>query len=175
MIRRCDQKDEQAIFQIINESAKAYKGVIPADRYREPYMPLDELRKEMSEMTFFGYEEGGGLLGVAGFQPVREVTLVRHTYVLPKHQRKGIGGRLLSHIKQRTATQRILVGTWKDATWAIRFYEKHGFRLLRNKDELLRKYWRIPERQIELSVVLGMDLPREVRVWQRSNRDRVDR
>ena len=159
MIRTCDRKDERAIFDIINESARAYRGVIPEDRYHEPYMPLQELRNEMREMTFFGYMEEGRLLGVAGFQPVKDVTLVRHVYVLPEHQRRGIGGRLLSHIKRVTTTQQLLVGMWEAATWAVRFYEKYGFRLLPNKDELLRKYWNIPDRQIKLSVVLGTDLP----------------
>lgn len=163
MIRKCGLKDEEIIFKIINESAKAYKAVIPADRYHEPYMPLEELRGEMSEMTFFGYEDEGKLLGVAGFQPVKDVTLVRHTYVLPKHQRRGIGGKLLTHIRRITTTQQLLVGTWEAATWAIRFYAKYGFRLLPNKDELLRKYWKIPERQIELSVVLGIRLDNELK------------
>lgn len=158
MIRKCDWKDKEIIFKIINESATAYKGIIPADCYHEPYMPLEELHREMDQMTFFGYEEGGKLLGVAGFQPVRDVTLVRHAYVLPKHQRKGIGGKLLNQIKNITTTQQLLVGTWAAASWAIRFYEKYGFTLLSNKDELLRKYWTIPERQIELSVVLGTRL-----------------
>jgi len=163
LIRRCNQDDEEAIFNIINQSAKAYKSVIPDDRYHEPYMPLQELRKEMNDIIFFGYEEWGKLLGVAGFQPVKDVTLLRHTYVLPEHQRRGIGGRLLSHIKGKTSTEQLWVGTWKAATWAIRFYEKHGFRLLPNKDELLRRYWKIPERQIELSVVLGVTVGTEPR------------
>jgi GNAT superfamily N-acetyltransferase len=161
LIGRCNQKDEVEIFNIINESAKVYKGVIPEDRYHEPYMPLEELRKEMGKMTFFGYEEEGKFLGVAGFQPVRDVTLVRHTYVLPAYQRRGIGGKLLSHIKGLASTEQLLVGTWEAATWAISFYEKHGFRLLSNKDELLRRYWKIPERQIELSIVLGTNLADE--------------
>lgn len=118
-------------------------------------MPLKDLCKEMTDIIFFGYEEDSKLLGVAGFQPVKDVTLLRHTYVLPEHQRRGIGGRLLSHIKGITVTEQLLVGTWKAATWTIRFYEKHGFKLLPDKDELLRRYWKIPKRQIELSVVLG--------------------
>ena len=161
LIRRCGQKDEEEIFNIINESAKAYKGVIAEDCYHEPYMPLEELRKEMGEMAFFGYEEEGKLSGVAGFQPVKDATLVRYTYVLPAYQRMGIGGKLLSHIKGIASTEQLLVGTWEAATWATSFYEKHGFRLLSNKDELLRKYWKIPERQIELSVVLGTNLADE--------------
>ena len=156
MIRECNQGDEVGIFKIINESAKAYKDVIPEDRYHEPYMSLQELRREMSEMTFFGYEEEGKVLGVAGYQPVKDVTLVRHIYVLPEHQRRGIGSKLLSYLMGMTTSRQILVGTWEAATWAIRFYEKHGFKLLPNKNELLRRYWKIPERQIELSIVLGM-------------------
>ncbi|MFH0849123.1 MAG: GNAT family N-acetyltransferase [archaeon] len=162
MIRRCNQEDEEAIFNIINESAKAYEGVIPDDRYHEPYMPLEELRKEMTEMTFFGYEKNRRLLGVAGLQPVRDVTLLRHMYVLPEYQSRSVGGKLLSYIEGITSTKQVLVGTWKAATWAIRFYEKHGFTLLPNKDELLRRYWKIPERQIELSVVLGMIVRNEL-------------
>jgi GNAT superfamily N-acetyltransferase len=160
LIRRCNQEDEAEIFKIINESAKAYKDVIPEDRYHEPYMPLEELRKEMSEMIFFGYEEKGRLLGVVGHQPVKDVTLMRHIYVLPQHQRRGIGSELLSHLMRIATSSQILVGTWEAAAWAIRFYEKHGFTLLPNKDELLRRYWKIPERQIELSIVLSHSLSR---------------
>lgn len=155
MIVRCGRGDEEVILRVINESAKAYRGVIAPDRYHEPYMPLSELREEMREMTFFGYEEGGRLLGVVGYQPVKDVTLVRHLYVLPGHQRRGIGGQLLNHVMSMVTTQRVLVGTWEAAAWAVRFYEKHGFKLVPDKDLLLRTYWRIPERQIELSVVLG--------------------
>lgn len=155
MIRKCNQEHEPEIFKIINESAKAYKAIIPEDRYHEPYMPLEELRREMSEMTFFGYEQEGKLLGVAGHQPVKDVTLVRHIYVLPEHQRRGIGSELLSHLLRIATSPQILVGTWEATTWAIRFYEKHGFKLLPNKNELLRRYWKIPKRQIELSIVLG--------------------
>ena len=156
-IKKCNQKDEKTIVNIINESAKAYRGTVPEDRYHERYMSLQELRSEMSEMTFFGYEEDGRLLAVAGYQPVKDMTLVRHIYVLPEHQRRGIGGKLLNHIISIATTRQVLVGTWGAAAWAIGFYQKHGFRLAPNKDELLRKYWRIPERQIELSVVLVMD------------------
>jgi GNAT superfamily N-acetyltransferase len=157
LIRECSQADEGEIFKIINESAKAYKGAIPEDRCRDPYMPLEELRREMSRMTFFGYQEGGKLLGVAGSQPVKDVTLVRHIYVLPEHQRRGIGSELLSHLMRIATSRQILVGTWEAATWAIRFYEKHGFKPLPNKNELLRRYWKIPEEQIKLSIVLGME------------------
>jgi len=161
LIRKCSQDDEQAILKIINGSAKAYRGVIPGDRYHEPYMRLEELRREMSEVTFFGYQEDDKLLAVGGYQPVEDVTLVRHIYVLPEHQRRGIGGKLLRHIMSIATTREVLVGTWEAATWAIRFYQKHGFRLAPNKDELLRKYWKIPQRQIDNSVVLGMNLKSE--------------
>jgi len=156
MIRKCDDSDFDAIYEIINQAAEVYKGIIPADRWKEPYMPRDELRHEIdADVQFWGYEEGGELLGVMGIQDVLDVTLIRHAYVRTAQQKKGIGGKLLSHL--RTLTSRpILLGTWADATWAIRFYEKHGFRLVTSeeKDRLLRKYWSIPDRQIETSVVL---------------------
>jgi N-acetylglutamate synthase-like GNAT family acetyltransferase len=156
MIRKCDDSDFDAIYQIINEAAEVYKGIIPADRWKEPYMPRDELRHEIdADVQFWGYEEDGELLGVMGIQDVLDVTLIRHAYVRTAEQNKGIGGKLLAHL--RTLTSRpILLGTWADATWAIRFYEKHGFRLVtpEEKDRLLKKYWSIPDRQIETSVVL---------------------
>jgi len=154
-IRACCQDDQTTIFVIINESAKAYRSVIPSDRYHEPYMPLNVLRKEMDTITFFAYEENR-MLGVVGYQPVKDVTLVRHLYVLSEYQRRGIGKKLLEHVIHMAKTRRILVGTWRAAAWAIKFYEKNGFELLSNKNELLRHYWNIPERQIELSVVLGL-------------------
>ena len=132
--------------------------MIPEDCYHEPYMSRGELRREMNAMTFYGYEKENELVGVMGIQPLGDVTLIRHSYVLPEHQRRGIGSMLLDHLKQMAPTNRLLVGTWKDAKWAIRFYEKHGFQLLPDKDRLLRKYWNIPERQVETSVVLGMFL-----------------
>lgn len=142
---------------MINEAAKAYKDLIPKDRYSEPYMPMPELRNEMRKMTFFGYEEEGKLLGVSGYQQVKDVTLVRHVYVLSEQQRRGVGSQLLNQTMQVAKTRRVLVGTWQAATWAIRFYEKHGFKLQPDKDRLLREYWRIPKRQIQLSVVLGIE------------------
>jgi GNAT superfamily N-acetyltransferase len=156
MIRKCKATDREIIHRIINDAALAYKGVIPWDCWHEPYMSMAELMGEMGEMTFFGWEEEGGLLGVMGFQPVKNVTLIRHAYVLPEYQRRGIGSSFLSYARDLAKT-RLLVGTWSDATWAIRFYEKHGFQLLPNKEELLRKYWNIPGRQIETSVVLGLE------------------
>lgn len=156
MIRKCEATDREIIHRIINDAALAYKGAIPRDCWHEPYMSMAELKREMGEMTFFGWEEEGGLLGVMGFQPVKDVTLIRHAYVLPEHQRRGIGSSLLSYARGLAKT-RLLVGTWSDATWAIRFYEEHGFHLMPNREQLLRKYWNITRRQIEASVVLGLD------------------
>lgn len=157
MIRLCRDSEAEAIYSIINDAAEAYKGIIPQDRWQEPYMSKDELQEEMNaDVTFWGYEEDGELLGVMGIQPVQDVTLIRHAYVRPAHQGQGIGGMLLAALRRQT-TRPILVGTWANAAWAIRFYVKHGFRLLspEEKDRLLRNYWSIPERQIETSVVLA--------------------
>jgi GNAT superfamily N-acetyltransferase len=156
MIRELSPKDTFTIYGIINAAARAYKGIIPSDRYHEPYMPKEELQEEMKSIIFFGWEEEGKLVGVMGFQPVKDVTLIRHAYVLPNYQGKGIGTRLLNHLKLMTKTKELLVGTWADAVWAIDFYQKHGFRLMPNKDKLLNMYWNIPQRQIETSVVLGI-------------------
>jgi GNAT superfamily N-acetyltransferase len=157
LIRRCDEHDFETIWTIINDGAQAYAGVIPADRWTEPYMPRDELRAEIDDgVEFWAYEEGGAIQGVMGIQLLGEVTLIRHAYVLTGNQRSGVGGLLLAHL--RTLAQGpILIGTWADAAWAIRFYEKHGFRLVApgQKDELLRRYWNVPARQIETSVVLA--------------------
>ena len=158
MICTCHPGDTQKIYFIINEAAKAYEGVIPADRYHQPYMTMDELKREMKRMTFFGWEENGELVGVMGFEPIQDVTLIRHAYVLPRWQRQGIASKLLAHLKGLVTTSRLLVGTWADAYWAIEFYVKHGFTLMPDKDELLKTYWDIPPRQIETSVVLGMDI-----------------
>ncbi len=156
MIRKLSNKDASAIYYIVNQAAGAYKGVIPVDCYHEPYMPEKELRHEMKNMTFFGWEDEGNLVSVIGYQPIKDVTLIRHTYVLPYHQRTGIGTRLLNHIRQMSKTRHLLVGTWANATWAINFYEKQGFKLLPDKDKLLNTYWNIPQRQVETSVVLGV-------------------
>lgn len=161
MIRICQPDDIDRIYFIINEAAKAYEGVIPADRYHQPYMPMEELEREMKRMTFFGWEVNGELVGVVGFEPIKDVTLIRHAYVLPQWQKQGIGSQLLAHLKGLVATSRLLVGTWADAYRAIDFYKKHGFNLLPDKDELLKTYWDIPQRQIETSVVLGIDIRRK--------------
>ncbi len=158
MIQKLSAKDANIIYEVINKAARAYKGVIPNDCYHEPYMPEEELHREMKSMIFFGWQERDKLVGVMGFQPVKDLTLIRHAYVLPDYQRKGIGMVLLSHMKQLTKTKYLFVGTWADASWAIEFYQKHGFRLMPNKDELLAKYWDVPQRQVETSVVLGTEV-----------------
>jgi GNAT superfamily N-acetyltransferase len=158
MIIKLSPRDTDAIFDIINLAAMAYRGFIPDDRYHEPYMTKEELQKELNGMTFFGWEEKRRLVGVMGFQPVKDVTLIRHAYVLPDRQGCGIGTRLLDHLKQLTNTKQLLVGTWADATWAIVFYQKQGFVLMPDKDKLLMRYWDIPQRQIETSIVLGIML-----------------
>jgi len=163
VIRECQPGEIKRIYYIINEAAKAYEGAIPADRYHQPYMPMDELEQEMKQMTFFGMEVNGELVGVMGFQPIKDVTLIRHTYVLPQWQRQGISSKLLNNLKCLVTTSRLLVGTWADARWAIAFYEKHGFRLLPNKDELLRTYWNIPQRQVKTSVVLGIEIKNDTK------------
>ena len=161
MIRICHPGDIQRIYSIINEAAKAYEGVIPADCYHQPYMTMEELKREMKRMTFFGWEADQELVGVMGFEPIKDATLIRHAYVLPQWQRQGIASKLLQHLKGLATTPRLLVGTWADAYWAIEFYVKHGFTLMLNKDELLKTYWHIPHRQIETSVVLGMDIEKK--------------
>jgi GNAT superfamily N-acetyltransferase len=158
MIRECQPNAINRIYLIINKAARAYEGVIPADCYHQPYMPIDELEREMKRMTFFGWEVNGELIGVMGFEPIKDVTLIRHAYVLPQWQRQGIGSELLNHLMGLVPTSRLLVGTWAEAKWAIDFYQKHGFSLLPNKDELLKTYWDIPQRQIDTSVVLGVGM-----------------
>ena len=158
MIRECTVADAESIRAIINKAAKAYEGVIPADCYHQPYMTMDELRGEMRQMSFYGWEEAGKLVAVMGFQPLGEVTLIRHAYVLQEWQRRGIGSKLLSQLKQLVATPCLLVGTWADVHWAIAFYRKHGFKPLPEKDEMLQKYWSIPERQRETSIVMSINI-----------------
>ena len=156
MIRPCLPEDFDQIHAIINDGAQAYQGSIPADRLRDPYMSRDELRHEIAAgVTFSGYEDSGQLVGVMGIQPVQDVTLIRHAYVRTTHQKHGIGAQLLSHLRAQSTTP-ILIGTWAVAVWAIRFYERHGFRVVgpEEKNRLLKKYWTVPDRQIETSVVL---------------------
>jgi N-acetylglutamate synthase-like GNAT family acetyltransferase len=156
-IRRCGPADFAAILAIVNDAAQAYRGHIPADRWHDPYMPADELERELAAgVAFWGCEEAGALAGVMGLQDVREVVLIRHAYVATAVRGRGIGGALLAHIIAE-ATRPMLVGTWAAATWAIRFYQRHGFQIVSpaEKDRLLRAYWAIPDRQIETSVVLA--------------------
>jgi predicted nicotinamide N-methyase/GNAT superfamily N-acetyltransferase len=141
----------------VNAAAVAYRGVIPADRWHEPYMPADELDAEIAAgVEFWGCEADGELLGIMGIQQVRDVDLIRHAYVVPDAQGRGIGSELLSHLLA-SAERPMLVGTWAAAQWAIRFYERHGFELVstERKNALLAEYWTIPERQVETSVVLA--------------------
>jgi GNAT superfamily N-acetyltransferase len=158
MIRKCQVDDTKRIYFIINEAAKAYDGIIPTDRYHQPYMPREELEKEMKRVTFYGWEANTELVGIMGIEPIKDVTLIRHAYVLPQWQKQGIGNQLLSHLKKLVNTPRLLVGTWEAAYWAIAFYQKHGFNLLPDKDKLLADYWDIPARQIETSVVMGIEI-----------------
>jgi GNAT superfamily N-acetyltransferase len=156
-VRPCRDDERPAILAIVNSAAEAYRGVIPADRWRDPYMSEDEFAEEIAAgVAFWGYEADGELVGVMGVQPVRDVDLIRHAYVSPAKQRHGVGGALLEHLTH-SATRRLLVGTWAAADWAIRFYQRHAFELVtpEQKTELLKAYWRIPERQVETSVVLA--------------------
>jgi GNAT superfamily N-acetyltransferase len=159
MIRKLGGADFQTILAILNDAAVAYKGKIPADRWKEPYMPQEELKEEIqSGVQFYGYIENNALIAVMGIQPFGDVTLIRHAYTLTCHQRRGLGEKLLDHLLRIAETQRILVGTWESAPWAIKFYQKQGFELLYREEtnKLLKKYWNIPERQVETSVVLEL-------------------
>ena len=157
MIRQCTDTDFETIYSVINDSARVYEGVIPADCWREPYMSREYLRHELDAgVIFWGHETSGEIVGVMGIQDVQDVTLIRHAYVRMAFRGRGVGGALITHLKT-LAKRPTLVGTWEAAVWAIRFYEKHGFRLVskEEKDRLLRKYWSIAERQTETSVVLA--------------------
>ena len=156
-ISECKQKDFAEIYEIINDAAKAYRGIIPEDRWHEPYMSKEELQKQIDEgVQFWKYTEDGSIMGIMGIQFKGEVTLIRHAYVRTINRNKGIGGKLLLYLHTISTTP-VLIGTWADAKWAIEFYRKHGFRLLEKeeKDNLLRKYWTIPDRQAQTSVVLA--------------------
>jgi GNAT superfamily N-acetyltransferase len=159
MITKLAQQDFQAILHVVNDAAVAYRGVIPADRWKEPYMPAKELREEIDMgIEFYGYWENNILTAVMGIQKVQDVTLLRHAYVLRSMQRKGYGKKLLKHLITLASTQTVLVGTWQAAWWAVKFYEKNNFQLVstKEKDRLLKKYWKIPPRQVETSVVLKL-------------------
>ena len=157
MIRPCNEHDFNEIWAVINDGASAYRGVIPEDRWSEPYMTGEKLRHEILEgVIFWGVEEGGSLQAVMGIQDVLDVTLIRHAYVRTSKRRHGLGGELLRQLRKLTE-KRILIGAWADAPWAIHFYEKHGFHLVsaEGKSQLLQRYWEIPARQVETSVVLS--------------------
>jgi GNAT superfamily N-acetyltransferase len=144
------------IHEIINDSARAYRGHIPEDCYHVPYMQEDDLRSEIADgVVFYGYEDNGALVAVMGIQDKGPVVLIRHAYTRTQERGKGIGSKLLDHLLQMT-TKAVLVGTWRDAKWAVRFYQSHGFVLtsMANKDRLLREYWSIPQRQVDTSIVL---------------------
>jgi GNAT superfamily N-acetyltransferase len=156
-IRLCGEQDVPTMLAIINDAAVAYRGVIPPDRWHDPYMPEAELRQEIAAgVEFWGLDTDEGLIGVMGVQPVRDVDLIRHAYVRPDKQRHGVGAQLIEYLRRRS-TRRMLVGTWAAASWAISFYQRHGFELapLPRAASLLRDYWTIPERQIDTSVVLS--------------------
>jgi GNAT superfamily N-acetyltransferase len=156
-IRQCSEADRAELLTIINAAAEAYRGIIPADRWHEPYMPAEELESEIAAgVEFCGYEMDGTLVGIMGLQRLRDVDLIRHAYVLPSVQRQGVGAQLLEHLLNGNQRQ-ILVGTWAAATWAIQFYERHGFRLVSPMltAALLSAHWSIPARQAETSVVLA--------------------
>ena len=157
MIVRSEKTDFEEILSIINDASSAYKGIIPEDRWHEPYMSTQELQTQIDEgVHFWCYREGNNIVGVMGIQDKTDVTLIRHAYVRTIARNKGIGGKLLNHLTEQT-TKPILIGTWADATWAIDFYKKHGFNLVdhNEKERLLRTYWKIPLRQVETSVVLA--------------------
>jgi GNAT superfamily N-acetyltransferase len=157
VIRPCRDDERLAILAIVNAAAEAYRGVIPADCFHEPYMPRTELDGEIAaRVAFWGYEEDGALLGLMGVQPVHDVDLIRHAYVLPACQGQGVGTALLRHLRG-LGTRRMLVGTWAAAEWAVRFYRRHGFEMVvpERKTALLQAYWTVPERQIATSVVLA--------------------
>lgn len=151
------ENDFEEIYEIINDASQAYKGIIPDDRWKEPYMTREELMEQIQQgVAFWSYVQDGRIAGVMGIQLKEDVTLIRHAYVRTAYRGKGIGGELLAHLTRQARTP-VLIGTWANATWAIEFYRKNGFRLLAEaeKNALLSKYWSIPERQKETSVVLA--------------------
>jgi GNAT superfamily N-acetyltransferase len=158
VIRRCRDEERPTILAIVNAAAEAYRDVIPADRWHEPYMSAEQLSRDVAAgVDFWGYELEGMLIGVMGIQPVRDVDLIRHAYVRPGSQRLGVGAALIAHLRS-LSRRSMLVGTWADAAWAICFYEREGFVMLPSSRaaQLLKTYWDIPERQIETSVVLEL-------------------
>jgi len=157
MLCRCTANDFEAIYEIINDAAQAYKGVISTDRWHDPYMPQNQLQQEIDAgVNFWGVEENGRLTGVMGIQDKGDVTLIRHAYIRTALRNRGVGSQLLRHLEAMTDSP-ILIGTWAAATWAVAFYEKNGYRLVSTdeKNRLLKKYWNISERQVETSMVLA--------------------
>jgi GNAT superfamily N-acetyltransferase len=157
MIHQCTKQDFNTILEIINDGAQAYKGIIPADRWHDPYMSGQHLREELNTgICFWGWRENDRLIGVMGIQDRGDVTLIRHAYVRTILRNRGVGSQLLQHLESIT-DKPILIGTWAAANWAVAFYEKHNYRLVSpdEKNRLLKKYWNIPERQVETSVVLA--------------------
>jgi N-acetylglutamate synthase-like GNAT family acetyltransferase len=156
-ITPCEVQDFDTIYEIINDAAMAYRGIIPDDMWHEPYMTKDQLKTQIEEgVEFWKYAEQNEILGVMGIQFKGDVTLIRHAYVRTGNRNKGIGSKLLGNLYAKSKTP-VLIGTWAAADWAVTFYQKHGFRLLPEveKDRVLRKYWIIPDRQIVTSVVLA--------------------
>jgi GNAT superfamily N-acetyltransferase len=159
MISKLTTSDFQAILIVVNDASIAYKGNIPSDRWKEPYMSAQELKEEIQRgVQFYGWIENNVLVAVMGIQLVNDVTLIRHAYVLTSYQRKGFGEKLLKQLLALAETSTVYVGTWEAAAWAIKFYQRNGFKLVstEEKNKLLKKYWSIPERQVETSVVLEL-------------------
>jgi len=159
MICKLTTADFEATLNVVNNAAMAYKGKIPNDIWKEPYMPTRELKEEIQGgVQFYGWKENNVLVAVMGIQLVNQVTLIRHAYVLTSQQRKGLGEKLLNYLLGLAQTSEVFVGTWEAAAWAVNFYEKHGFKLVstEEKNKLLKKYWNIPKRQVETSVVLEL-------------------
>jgi GNAT superfamily N-acetyltransferase len=159
VIRRCEQADSPTVLTVINDGAEAYRGKIPADRWKEPYMSVAELEEEVAAgVVFWAYIRDQEIVAVMGLQDVQDVTLIRHAYTRTAHQGRGLGSALLDHLRGQTKRP-ILIGTWKAATWAVRFYQRHGFHLVTEEEKrmLLQRYWTVPERQIQESVVLADD------------------
>lgn len=156
-IRRCGEQDFETIWAVIQDGAQAYRGVIPADRWSDPYLSREKLQHEIDAgVEFWGLGPADDLEGVMGIQQIEDVTLIRHAYVRTLRQGEGIGTRLLEHLRAM-ARGPLLIGAWADAAWAIRFYERHGFQMVGQEEKvrLLKRYWTVPERQIETSVVLA--------------------
>lgn len=159
MIKKITDQDSEKILEVINQAAIVYKGKIPINCWKEPYMHVQELKEDINgRVQFYGYLENSHLIAVMAIQPVKDVTLIRHAYTIPSRQREGKGEFLLNHLLNLAETRRVLVGTWESTPWAIKFYQKHGFKLLSREEtnNQLKKYWNIPNRQVETSVVLEL-------------------